>query len=195
MELRFLPSSVGITGTPTQHQQQQELQHSPQLELQKSHQNHHQHSLQQLNNNNCESSPDAGDQQNRRALDRSMRNLNHHHQQQQHHSQQSHQLAQPFTVASTGLINDIGLPPQTDLTTRIPSLRRTPRRTVGNGNGTVAHVPSSPRFMRTAVNADKLHRSPLPQRVAAAAAASKRSRLGSRNNENISSGSLNSIEV
>lgn len=202
MELRFLPTSlsVGVTGTgsmqqqPSQ-QQQQAQQHSPQQELQNGHHNHHQHSHQQLNNNNCESSPGAGDQQNRRTLDRSIRNLNHIQQQQAplqslHHSQQNHQLSQPALAA----FNDIGLPPQTELAaTRIPSLRRTPRRTAVGGNGTVVHVPSSPRFKRAAANNDKLqvNRSPLPQRVAAAAAASKRNRLGSQSN----SGSLNSIEV
>lgn len=40
------------------------------------------------------------------------------------------------------------------------------------------------------------NRSPIPSRVAAASlAVGKRHRLGSRNNENISCGSLNSIEV
>lgn len=127
-------------------------------------------------NNNCESSPNAAEH-NRRTIDRNQRNLGH--------------------FVPIGSAGDIGIP-QTDLSmnNRIPSLRRTPRRTTtGTGNG--LPVPNSPRFMRSGISNDLLHhnRSPIPSRVAAAVAAGKRHRLGSRNNENISCGSLNSIEV
>lgn len=76
---------------------------------------------------------------------------------------------------------------------RVPSLRRTPRRTAA-GNG--LPIPNSPRFMRSGNSNDMLHhnRSPLPNRVGGVSS-SKRHRLGGRNNENISCGSLNSIEV
>lgn len=131
-------------------------------------------------NNNCETLPNH-DQPNRR---------NHRQQQQQLNGALLNGLPPIQNIGST---TEIGIP-QTDMNNRIPSLRRTPRRT-GTGNG--VPVPQSPRFMRNAaINNDVLHnRSPIPNRVAAAVASSKRHRLGSRNNENISCGSLNSIEV
>lgn len=98
-------------------------------------------------------------------------------------------------IQNIGSTTEIGIPQATDLNGRIPSLRRTPRRTA-TGNG--VPIPNSPRFMRSGINNDILHhnRSPLPNRNhnVAGVASSKRQRLG-RNNENISCGSLNSIEV
>lgn len=137
-----------------------------------------------IQNNNCEPSAGATEQHNRR------NHINRH--------------PQPFngtlinglpTVQNIGSTTEIGIPQVNDLNNRIPtSLRRTPRRTTGASNG--LPVPNSPRFMRSGISNDILHqnRSPLPNRVAAAVA-SKRHRLGGRNNENISCGSLNSIEV
>lgn len=166
MELRFLPTS--ITGSNN---------------LSENH--HHQHT--HMQNNNCETSPRI-DQQNRR-------NQTNRH---------PHSQPQPFNgtlmnglppIQNMGSTTEIGIPQVTDLGNRIPSLRRhTPRRTVPNG----LPVPQSPRFMRNGgISNDILNhnRSPIPSRVAAAVASSKRHRLGGRNNENISCGSLNSIEV
>lgn len=70
----------------------------------------------------------------------------------------------------------------------VSSVRRT-RRTSGSN----PVVPGSPRVVR-GVSSELLHhnRSPMPTR--AAAMTGKRNRLGSRT-ENMSSGSLNSIEV
>lgn len=128
---------------------------------------------QHIANNNCDAT--QIEQPNRR---------NHRQQQQQLNGALLNGLPPIQNIGST---TEIGIP-QAD---RIPSLRRTPRRTTGNG----VPVPNSPRFMRNAaMNNDVLHnRSPIPSRVAAAA--NKRHRLGGRNNENISCGSLNSIEV
>ncbi|XP_037935674.1 interference hedgehog isoform X2 [Teleopsis dalmanni] len=104
-------------------------------------------------------------EQHRRTLERSARNL--------------HYQMPPNTQTSPhdSSMNIEGLP------TRIPSLRRT-RRTSGNANNNnggvgIPIVPGSPRVQR----------SPMPAR-----AMIKRNRLGSHN-DNISSGSLNSIEV
>lgn len=100
-------------------------------------------------------------------------------------------------IQNIGATTEIGIPQVADhMNGRIPSLRRTPRRTTGNG----LPVPNSPRFMRSGISNDMLHhnRSPLPNRVAGGnggVSTSKRHRLGGRNNENISCGSLNSIEV
>uniref|UniRef100_W8AVA7 Uncharacterized protein n=3 Tax=Ceratitis capitata TaxID=7213 RepID=W8AVA7_CERCA len=107
-------------------------------------------------------------EQQRRTLERSARNL--------HYTATAvpANAGQPHDAA----MNIDGLP------TRIPSLRRT-RRTSGsannNNNGGVGIpiVPGSPRVQR----------SPMPAR-----AMMKRGRLGSHN-DNMSSGSLNSIEV
>lgn len=128
----------------------------------------------------------------RRTLERSIRNINQHGLPTvpQTPTYSNGNLIIDNGMGSTG---DIGIAHQTDLTNRAPSLRRTPRRTTGSG----IPVPSSPRFMRGGISTDMLHhnqRSPIPSRVAAAAAAGKRNRLG-RLNDNISSGSLNSIEV
>lgn len=143
----------------------------------------------QQHNNNCE--PIGLDH--RRTLERSIRHINQHG---------LPTVPHPPTYANGTLIidngmgstGDIGITQQTDLTNRAPSLRRTPRRTTGSG----IPVPNSPRFMRSGISNDMLQhsqRSPIPSRVAAAAAvAGKRNRLG-RMNDNISSGSLNSIEV
>lgn len=165
MELRFLPTSI----TPGTNNISEA---------------HHQHT--HIQNNNCEPSPGT-DQHNRR------NQVNRHPPQ-----------PQPFNgtlinglppVQNMGSTTEIGIPQVTDLNNRIPSLRRTPRRTTGAPNG--LPIPQSPRFMRSGISNDILHhnRSPIPSRVAAAVASSKRQRLGGRNNENISCGSLNSIEV
>lgn len=166
MELRFLPTTIAPGPTNIP-------------------ENHHQHA--HIQNNNCEPSPGT-DQHNRR------------------NQVNNNRLAQPQPfngtlinglppVQNMGSTTEIGIPQVTDLNNRIPSLRRTPRRTVvPNG----LPVPQSPRFMRSGISNDILHhnRSPIPSRVAAAVvASSKRHRLGGRNNENISCGSLNSIEV
>lgn len=67
------------------------------------------------------------------------------------------------------------------------------RRGTMAGGGVGRHIPGSPRVLRGGVSSELLqNRSPMPQR--AAALAGKRGRLGSRT-ENMSSGSLNSIEV
>lgn len=164
MELRFLPTSI-TTGTGNISE------------------NHHQHN--HLQNNNRETSPRM-EQHNRR-------NQTNRHQNAQ---------PQPFNgtltnglppIQNMGSTTEIGIPQVTDLNNRIPSLRRTPRRTVPNG----LPVPQSPRFMRSGISNDVLNhnRSPISSRVAANTMSSKRHRLGSRNNENISCGSLNSIEV
>lgn len=163
MELRFLPTSItpGTTNMPENH-----LQHT------------------HLQNNNRETSPRI-DQHNRR-------NPTNRHQQ--------HSQPQPFNgtlmnglppIQNMGSTTEIGIPQVTDLNNRIPSLRRTPRRTAPNG----LPVPQSPRFMRSGISNDVLNhnRSPISSRVATVS--SKRHRLGGRNNENISCGSLNSIEV
>lgn len=166
MELRFLPTSMTQPAISTNHIQD----------------NHHQHM--HIQNNNCEPSP-VTEQHNRR-----------------NQANRPPPQPQPFngtlinglpTVQSIGSTTEIGIPQMTDLNNRIPtSLRRTPRRTP---NG--LPVPNSPRFMRSGINTDILHhnRSPIPSRVASAVSSSKRHRLGGRNNENISCGSLNSIEV
>lgn len=131
-------------------------------------------------NNNCEPVPN---------IEQTNRRNQHRQQQQQLNGALLNGLPPIHNIGST---TELGIP-QTDINNRIPSLRRTPRRTTGNG----VPVPNSPRFIRNAaMNNDVLHnRSPIPSRVAAAVASSKRHRLGSRNNENISCGSLNSIEV
>ena len=124
-------------------------------------------------NNNFE--PTACDSP-RRTLERSTRNL---------------QQQQQFAGVGGGS-GDIGIPLQP--TDRAPSLRRTPRRTPTGGTG--QGIPSSPMMrIRGGVSSDMLHhnRSPLPTRVAHSG--KRNNRLGSRNNENISSASLNSIEV
>lgn len=142
------------------------------------------HLHQHIQNNNCEPSPGT-DQHNRR------NQVNRHPQPQPFNGTLINGLP---TVQNIGSTTEIGIPQVTDLNNRIPtSLRRTPRRTTGNG----LPVPNSPRFMRSGISNDILHqnRSPLPNRVAAAVATNKRHRLGGRNNENISCGSLNSIEV
>ncbi|XP_053952186.1 interference hedgehog [Anastrepha ludens] len=106
-------------------------------------------------------------EQQRRTLERSARNL--------HYTA----TAMPANVTQPhdGAMNIDGLP------TRIPSLRRTRRASgsANNNNGGVGIpiVPGSPRVQR----------SPMPAR-----AMMKRGRLGSHN-DNMSSGSLNSIEV
>lgn len=144
---------------------------------------HHQHT--HIQNNNCEPSPGA-DQHNRNQANRHPT----HNQPQPFNGTLMNGLPQIQNIGST---TEIGIPQVTDLNNRIPSLRRTPRRTTG-GNP----VPNSPRFMRSGISNDILNhnRSPIPSRVAAAVASSKnRHRLGGRNNENISCGSLNSIEV
>lgn len=142
--------------------------------------------LHHMQNNNCEPSPRT-DQHNRR-------NQTNRH---------AHAQPQPFNgtlmnglppIQNMGSTTEIGIPQVTDLNNRIPSLRRTPRRTVPNG----LPVPQSPRFMRSGgISNDILNhnRSPISSRVAAATMSSKRHRLGGHNNENISCGSLNSIEV
>ncbi|XP_067635642.1 interference hedgehog isoform X2 [Eurosta solidaginis] len=106
-------------------------------------------------------------EQQRRTLERSARNL--------HYTATA--VPANVTQPHDGAMNIDGLP------TRIPSLRRT-RRSSGstnNNNGGVGIpiVPGSPRVQR----------SPMPAR-----AMMKRGRLGSHN-DNMSSGSLNSIEV
>lgn len=142
-----------------------------------------------IQNNNCEPSPIASTEQHNRR------------------NQVNRLPPQPFngtlinglpTVQNLGSTTEIGIPQVADFNNRIPptSLRRTPRRTTtGTTNG--LPIPNSPRFMRSGISNDILHhnRSPIPSRVAAAVASSKRHRLGGRNNENISCGSLNSIEV
>lgn len=168
MELRFLPTTMTPPGTTNIAE------------------NHHQHT--HIQNNNCESSPVA-------------EQLNHrNHANRHNHNPQP----QPFNgtlmnglppIQNIGSTTEIGIPQVTDSNNRIqnPSLRRTPRRTTGAN----PVVPNSPRFMRSGISNDILNhnRSPIPSRVAAAVASSKRHRLGGRNNENISCGSLNSIEV
>lgn len=145
--------------------------------------NHHQHT--HIQNNNCEASPGT-EQHNRR------NQANRHPQPQPFNGTLINGLP---SIQNMGSTTEIGIPQVTDLNNRIPSLRRTPRRTTGPPNG--LPVPNSPRFMRSGISNDLLHhnRSPIPSRVVAAVASSKRHRLGGRNNENISCGSLNSIEV
>lgn len=148
---------------------------------------HHQHT--HIQNNNCEPSPGT-EQHNRR---NHVNRLPPPPQPQPFNGTLMNGLP---TIQNIGSTTEIGIPQVTDLNNRIPtSLRRTPRRTTGAPNG--LPVPNSPRFMRSGINNDILHhnRSPIASRVAAAVASSKRHRLGGRNNENISCGSLNSIEV
>lgn len=82
------------------------------------------------------------------------------------------------------------------MSTRIPSLRRT-RRTSGSSsnNGTHSSLSQNPNgglgIPITVAGSPRVQRSPMPAR---AAMMKQRSRLGSHN-DNISSGSLNSIEV
>lgn len=169
MELRFLPTSL-TPGPP------------PNIT-----ENHHQHT--HIQNNNCEPSPGT-EQHNRR---NHVNRLPPPPQPQPFNGTLMNGLP---TIQNIGSTTEIGIPQVTDLNNRIPtSLRRTPRRTTGAPNG--LPVPNSPRFMRSGINNDILHhnRSPIPSRVAAAVASNKRHRLGGRNNENISCGSLNSIEV
>lgn len=146
----------------------------------------------QQQNNNCD--PSTGIESHRRTLDRSIRNINQHGlpTAPMTVNNQQHPSVYPNTIHDNGMgsTGDIGIAHQTDL------IRRTPRRTT-TGNG--IPVPASPRFMRAGISNgisnDMLHhnRSPIPSRVAAAVAG-KRNRLG-RLNDNISSASLNSIEV
>lgn len=165
MELRFLPTSI-TSGTANMAE------------------NHLQHT--HLQNNNRETSPRI-DQHNRR-------NQANRHQHSQPPPAFNGTLMNGLPpIQNMGSTTEIGIPQVTDLNNRIPSLRRTPRRTVPNG----LPVPQSPRFMRSGMSNDVLNhnRSPISSRVAATAVSSKRHRLGGRNNENISCGSLNSIEV
>lgn len=141
----------------------------------------------QQQNNNCD--PSAGIESHRRTLDRSIRNINQHGLPTAPMTASGqHPSAYPNHLHDNGMgsTGDIGIAHQTDL------IRRTPRRTT-TGNG--IPVPASPRFMRAGISNDMLqvNRSPIPSRVAAAVAG-KRNRLG-RMNDNISSASLNSIEV
>ncbi|XP_065364606.1 interference hedgehog [Calliphora vicina] len=138
--------------------------------------NHHQHHL-----------PPTGHQapltpcldQQRRTLDRSVRNL-------------------PYSQNNSNMANNHEANMNLEgLTTRIPSLRRT-RRTSGgsSNNGVVNSMSSNPNGglgipIAVAAGSPRVQRSPMPAR---AAMMKQRSRLGSHN-DNISSGSLNSIEV
>lgn len=87
----------------------------------------------------------------------------------------------PYAATATGLDQADGIPPPS---TRIPSLRRTRRPSGGANNNATGGigVPGSPRVQR----------SPMP--VRAAVVIKSRNRLGNHT-DNISSGSLNSIEV
>lgn len=136
--------------------------------------NHHHHHL-----------PPSGHQapltpcldQQRRTLDRSMRNL-------------------PYSQNSGNISNNHEANMNLEgLTTRIPSLRRT-RRTSGGSNNGVNSMSSNPNGglgipIAVAAGSPRVQRSPMPAR---ATMMKQRSRLGSHN-DNISSGSLNSIEV
>lgn len=119
----------------------------------------------QQNNNHTQ----PGDAQHRRTLERSTRNLQY--------------LPGPAGDGGNKVLhNDNG---SGGGGVNVSSMRRT-RRTSGSGGG----GPGSPRVVR-GVSSELLHnRSPMPVR----AHTSKRNRLGSRT-ENMSSGSLNSIEV
>lgn len=82
------------------------------------------------------------------------------------------------------------------LGTRIPSLRRTRRTSGGSANNGVNTMSNNPNGglgipIAVAAGSPRVQRSPMPAR---AAMMKQRSRLGSHN-DNISSGSLNSIEV
>lgn len=108
--------------------------------------------------------------QQRRTLDRSMRNL-------------------PYSSNETNMNLE-------GLTTRIPSLRRTRRSSGSSSNNIVNAMCSNPNGglgipITVAAGSPRVQRSPMPAR---AAMMKQRSRLGSHN-DNISSGSLNSIEV
>lgn len=119
----------------------------------------------QQNNNHTQ----PADAQHRRTLERSTRNL---------------QYAGPAADGTNKMLpNDNNGSGGGGGGVNVSSMRRT-RRTSGSGG------PGSPRVVR-GVSSELLHnRSPMPVR----AHTSKRNRLGSRT-ENMSSGSLNSIEV
>ena len=130
------------------------------------HQQHHGH----------QSSPMTPNLDNhRRTLDRSQRNLAHHH----------------YSPSPIMANYDTTMPSDVQ-PTRIPSLRRTRRSPSHNNNNSNNNnnnninnnggIPGSPRIPRS------------PITVRAQPAVVKRSRMGSHN-ENMSSGSLNSIEV
>lgn len=192
MELRFLPSSLAPTVTSMQqhshHPQQQQQQ---QQQISHHHHPHHQSTpplphpqLQHKpppQNNNFQPTqtppPIINNDPHRRTLERSTRNI--------HYAG----IGLPgiggnggdmkMLNSSDGFINGIDVSAN-----RVSSVRRT-RRTSGSASG-----PGSPRVVR-GVSSELLHnRSPMPSR----AITGKRNRLGSRT-ENMSSGSLNSIEV
>lgn len=135
-----------------------------------------------------------------------MAGLNHHHQHQHHLppsgsvtpclEQQRRTLDRSVrNIANNHNDNSMNLE---GLNTRIPSLRRT-RRTSGGSttnNGGVNSLTTNPNGglgipIAVAAGSPRVQRSPMPAR---AAMMKQRSRLGSHN-DNISSGSLNSIEV
>uniref|UniRef100_A0ABK9NH39 Interference hedgehog n=1 Tax=Glossina morsitans morsitans TaxID=37546 RepID=A0ABK9NH39_GLOMM len=108
-------------------------------------------------------------EQQRRTLDRSQRNLPY-----------------PSSGNETALSMEAGLP------TRIPSLRRIRRTSGGNSGCSTANANNSNGSIGIPISSSpRVQRSPMPSR---AAIMKQRSRLGSHN-DNISSGSLNSIEV
>ncbi|XP_019891234.2 interference hedgehog [Musca domestica] len=140
--------------------------------------------------------------------------VNHHHHAGQHHAPLTPSLEQHRRTLDRGGVRNMSYSQNNSnsqmttqchdsanvlamdgMTTRIPSLRRT-RRTSGgstnNGVNSLSNNPNGGLGIPIAVSGSpRVQRSPMPAR---AAMMKQRSRLGSHN-DNISSGSLNSIEV
>lgn len=140
--------------------------------------------------------------------------VNHHHHAGQHHAPLTPSLEQHRRTLDRGGVRNMSYSQNNSnsqmttqchdsanvlamdgITTRIPSLRRT-RRTSGgstnNGVNSLSNNPNGGLGIPIAVSGSpRVQRSPMPSR---AAMMKQRSRLGSHN-DNISSGSLNSIEV
>lgn len=174
MELRFLPHSLDIPGPPPSTNNnccdplssQSDKKMSNSLVIPTNHPSLHQQSA--LTSQLPPLAP------HRRTLERNIRN-NHHNQQLNQHA---HTNGGMLTDAANG---NVGIP-----VVRNSSIRRQPRRGSNNSNG-------SPRIMRGPSSELLQHhhqRSPMPIR---ANNGKPRSRLGRA--ENMSSGSLNSIEV
>ena len=205
MELRFLPntltSAVSAAGTQQQqHHRHNHHHHQQPPQPPQKHNIHHNnlHLQQQQQNNNFQQQAPTSDFH-RRTLDRSTRNI------QYSPAVAGVAASSPVSASSTnsgsgsgcgidkmltqGAVDSIlmnGLPTISDVG-HVSSMRRT-RRTSGSGG---PPPPGSPRVVR-GVSSELLNhnRSPMPSR----AITGKRNRLGSRT-ENMSSGSLNSIEV
>ncbi|XP_046801983.1 interference hedgehog isoform X2 [Lucilia cuprina] len=153
------------------------------------HQNNNHTSMSAMNHHHHPSLPPTGHQtapltpcldQQRRTLDRNVRNN------------------LPYNQNNSNIPNnhDSSAMNLEGLTTRIPSLRRTRRTSGSSSNNGVNSMSSNPNGglgipIAVAAGSPRVQRSPMPAR---AAMMKQRSRLGSHN-DNISSGSLNSIEV